>query len=304
MKAINKTTSFILITFILSYSMIALFYFLGGELNSLTGTVVAILYMFIPALSVIIVEKLIHKQKIIKPLGISFRLNKWYWIAILFPLVTGLLAIPISLLFSNVSYSPEMEGMFARFRDVMTPEEIEQMKNSFEKLPLHPFWISIAQGLIAGVTINAVAAFGEELGWRGFLVKQFGKMTFLKASLIIGIIWGIWHAPLILLGHNYPEHSQFGVLMMTFWCILLTPSFIYVRIKANSVIAAAVIHGTINGTAGIAIMLIKGGNDVLVGITGLAGFIALLIVTALIFVYDRWISRDHIMTSKLNLNMS
>ncbi|MCD6473172.1 hypothetical protein J7K55_08745 [Candidatus Aerophobetes bacterium] len=53
--------------------------------------------------------------------------------------------------------------------------------------------------------------------------------------------------------------------MMVVFCLLLAPIFSYVRLKAKSVIAAAIIHGSLNATSGIAIMVIKEGNDLLVG---------------------------------------
>jgi len=170
-------------------------------------------------------------------------------------------------------------------------------------IPFHPVWMSLISGLIAGLTINAVAGFGEELGWRGFLIQQFRNMSFMKASLLTGIIWGFWHAPLILMGHNYPQFPVAGVFMMTLWCVLLSPLFLYITIKSGSVIAAAVMHGTLNGTAGIAIMLIDGGNDLTVGVTGLAGGISLLIVTAGLFIYDTIISREKIMCNIISENI-
>lgn len=206
----------------------------------------------------------------------------------------------ISLLFPDVTFSPEMAGMVNRFEDMMSPEQLEQMKNATETMPIHPIWLTVFQGLIAGVTINAIAGFGEELGWRGFLLKSFKEMNFLKASIIIGFIWGIWHSPLILMGHNYPQHPEIGVLMMTVWCILLTPLFLYITIKAKSVIAAAILHGTLNATAGIAIIVVEGGNDLTVGMTGLAGFISLIIVLLLLFIYDNNLSKEKIMTNKIS----
>ena len=124
-------------------------------------------------------------------------------------------------------------------------------------------------------------------------------MHFLKASLIIGFIWGIWHAPIILMGHNYPQHPAAGVLMMTILCILLTPLFLYVTIKSKSVIAAAIIHGTLNGTAGISILVISGGNDLTTGLTGLAGFTALIISLLILYLYDSKLTKEKIITSKM-----
>ncbi len=303
MKKINKTLLFLALTFIICFSMVGIFVVVGGELKTTPGFILAIVYMFIPTISVLIVEKLIHKEKILKSLGISFRINKWFVVAWLLPTVIGLGTFSISLLFPDISYSPDMEGMIKRYENLMTAEQIDQMKNSFEILPIHPLWIAMLQGLFAGLTINAIAAFGEELGWRGFLLRQFSNMSFLKGSVVIGFIWGLWHAPLILLGHNYPQHPQLGVLMMIIWCILLTPLFNYIRLKSKSVIAASIMHGTINGTAGIALIAIKGGNDLLVGITGLAGFLALLLIIFGLFAYDNWISKEKIMKDKIGNNL-
>ncbi|GFP40441.1 CPBP family intramembrane glutamic endopeptidase, partial [Candidatus Hakubella thermalkaliphila] len=201
----------------------------------------------------------------------------------------------ISLLFPGVQYSPEMAGMFERFKSVLTPEQLKQMQSQAAAFPIHPIWIGLLQGLIAGVTINAVAGFGEELGWRGLLQREFGYLGFWKSSALVGLIWGVWHAPIILQGHNYPQHPLAGVLMMTVFTLLLSPIFSYVRLKAKSVIAAAIIHGSLNATAGLAIMVVKGGNDLTIGVTGLAGLIVLAIVNIGLFVYDRVLSKEPIM---------
>ena len=194
-----------------------------------------------------------------------------------------------------------MEGMFDRFENMLAPEQMQEMRESFDKMPFHPFWIVLLQGLLAGITINAIAGFGEELGWRGFLLRQFENNKFMKAALVIGFVWGIWHSPIILMGHNYPTYPVFGVFMMTFWCILLSPLFLYITIKAKSVIAAAIMHGTLNATAGLSIMTLEGGNELIAGSTGLAGFIALTLITVLFFLYDRYITREKIMLKTINL---
>ncbi|MBD3225844.1 MAG: CPBP family intramembrane metalloprotease [Caldithrix sp.] len=296
----NRTLLFLLLTFSINFGMVGIYYAAGGRYDQLSGTILAVLYMFVPLVSVLVIEKVIHQEKISKTLAISFKINRWFFIAWIIPAVMGFITLGISLLWPDVHYSPQMSGMIKRFEDTLSPEKIQQMKQVAETLPVHPIWLSLVQGLIAGVTINAVAAFGEELGWRGFLIKQFRNMHFYQAALIIGFIWGIWHAPLILMGHNYPQHTQLGVLMMTMWCILLTFLFNYVRIKARSVIAASIMHGTLNGTAGIAIIVIAGGSDLITGITGLAGMLTLLLILVGIFIYDRGISRENIMTNRLN----
>jgi membrane protease YdiL (CAAX protease family) len=263
-----------------------LFFALGGKWNTSTSAIIGSVIMIMPALGTIIVQKFIYQEPL-KPLGISFKINRWWLVAWLLPPLIAFATIGISLFIPEISFSMEMTGFFERFEGIIPLEQLQQMKDQMIASPIHIFWIVLIQGLVAGITINALFGFGEELGWRGFLFKELSYMSFWKSSTIIGFIWGVWHAPLILQGHNYPQHPVAGVFMMILWCILLSPIFSYIRLRSKSVIAAAIMHGTLNGTAGLAIMMIEGGNDLIIGVTGVAGFIVLLIVNLFIFFFDR-----------------
>ncbi|MCL2881032.1 MAG: CPBP family intramembrane metalloprotease [Treponema sp.] len=301
MRVLNKTGKFLILTFVISYSL-AIAYGLvwGFTVNNRIGyTILGTIYMFVPFVSAMLVNK-ISRERALSNLRISFKINRWFFIAwLIFPVIT-FCSIGVSILLPGIRFDPELTGLFSRVNGSLPPEVIEQFRKNLQALPVNFIWISLAQGLIAGITVNAVAAFGEETGWRGFLLRQFRGMHFLKASPLIGFIWGIWHAPLILMGHNYPQHPRIGVLMMIAFCILLTPIIIYLSIKAKSVIAAAIAHGTMNAIAGISIMAVSGGNDLTTGITGAAGFITLVIFNAGIFAYDRFISREKIMSGKIS----
>lgn len=300
MKRFNQTTLFLILTFVISFSMAAAYQLLtGGAVGTISYTILGATYMFVPALSVVIVKKLIFKEKLHSDMQISFKINKWFFAAWLIMPLSAFLTLGVSLLFPGVSYNPDMTGLAERFASMTSPEQLEEMKVQLATLPVSPIWLILLMGLVAGITVNGLAAYGEELGWRGFLLYQFRTMNFMKASLLIGSIWGIWHAPLILMGHNYPQHPQIGVVMMTVLCILLTPLLLYFTIKSKSVIAAAIAHGTMNATATISIIPITGGNDLLVGMPGLAGMIAVMILTIGLFIYDRYISKENIMTKNI-----
>jgi membrane protease YdiL (CAAX protease family) len=293
-KNIKKSILFIGLTFSLSWLIAILFFILGGKWNTPISMVVGVVYMFVPMTIAIIVQKFIYREPLKEPLGISFKLNRWFLVAWLLPPIVAFATLGVSLLFPGIEYSSEMAGMFERFRQLLTPEQFKKMEEQAATLPIHPFWIVLLQGLVAGITINAVVSFGEELGWRGLLQKELGFLGFWKSSVVIGVIWGVWHAPIILQGHNYPQHPIAGVFMMMVFCVLLAPIFSYVRLKAKSVIAAAVIHGSLNGTIGLAIIVVKGGNDLIIGGTGLAGFIVLAVVNLGIFVYNKFLAKDTI----------
>jgi membrane protease YdiL (CAAX protease family) len=280
----RKIIIFLAITFTCAIIVGSLPPLLGLKWAGTTAVVFGAIYMAFPALAAVFVKKVLYHEPVIIPLQVSFRVNRWFFIGWVLPLFIALAAIVIALIIPGVSYSPDMAGMLERYKDVLTAEQLAQMKASLEQLPVHPFFLTIGQGLIAGITINALFAFGEELGWRGFLLQELKPLGFARASLLIGFIWGLWHAPLILQGHNYPQHPVIGVFMMIVFCILLTPLLNYITLRAKSVIAAAIMHGSVNGLAGIAIIMLSGGSDLTIGLTGLAGFTALAVFNLLLYV--------------------
>ena len=235
--------------------------------------------MLIPLLAVVFTQ-LIFKEPVFKGLGISFRFNRWWWIGWLLMPVIALAVLGVSLLMPGVHWTTESEAVQAGLQQI--PGNVG---------PWGLIGVSLVSGLLTGATLNAVFAFGEEVAWRGFLVKEFKGMGFLKMSLLIGLIWGFWHSPLILNGHNYPDHPVAGVFMMVLMCLALTPILLYFRKKSGSVIVPAIMHGTFNAVIGLGNMFVAPQNDLLVGGPGLAGFIVLLLVDLAIWLFDRkWIA--------------
>ena len=290
----SNVLSFIGLTYFLSWMLAGLAYLFGVRYYGAASFIVTVGYMFVPMIVAIFIQKVILREPLSKPLGLSFRLNRWWLVAWLLPPVVSFGTIGVSLTFVSVEYTPQMAGILERFRSFLPPEQMEEIERGMGTVRIHPLWTGLLQGLVAGPTINAVAGFGEELGWRGFLQKELKGLGFYRSSVLIGFIWGVWHMPIILQGHNYPDHPLFGVFMMIAWCILLSPIFSLVRLRSDSVIAAAVLHGSLNGTAGLALMVVEGGSDLLVGVTGLAGFAVLLLVNLVLLLQDRFLSKSPI----------
>lgn len=283
MKISYKLSLYLILTFGISWSLAIVYWLAGGNTDtmSIPFVIMAVGFMFTPMLSVIILEKLILRNHLKKTYELSFRWNRWWTIAWLSPLVIALATFGAGLLIPGVSFTPEMAGFFERFAAVLPAEELEQLRNT--NMPVHPLFITIVQGLVAGLTINALAGFGEELGWRGLMLQELKSLGFWKMSWIIGLVWGIWHAPIIMMGHNYPDHPVAGVGMMVAFCLLFSPFFSLVAIKSRSVIAVAILHGTFNAVAATSVMLLKGGNDLLTGATGVAGFAVLIVLNLIIW---------------------
>jgi uncharacterized protein len=136
--------------------------------------------------------------------------------------------------------------------------------------------------------INSVFAFGEEYGWRGFLLPKLLPLGRWPAHLIGGIIWGLWHAPLILMGFNYPGYPWAGVAWM---CSLTTFLGIFESewtLRYGSVLLASFIHGAFNSQVyGIWRVIVPDAHPLLAGFGGLIGLGALAVLAI-------WSWRSHV----------
>lgn len=282
----RKTVEFLLLTFAINWAMVALYQLAGVPWSGAGPFLLATSYMLVPAIVAWIVQRR-HGERVKGPLGIRWTWNRWFTISWLGTALVALLTVGVGLLLPDVRLDLSMNSLIERLGAQLTPEQLAQLRAQAAQMPVHPFWLALIQGMIAGVTVNAAFAFGEELGWRGLLQREWAPMGFWRSSLLIGLVWGLWHAPLILKGHNYPQHPVAGVGMMVVFCLLLSPLFGYLRLRSGSVLAAAVAHGTLNGTAGLSAMVLAGGNDLTVSITGLAGFVVLAVANLLLYWYDR-----------------
>lgn len=291
----GKIAWFLLLAFALSWGIAGVYFGLGGTLDSLTALPVLLLYMFMPLTAALIVQKGIYREPVLRPLGIRLDVRRlgWFGAAWVLPPLLALAAFGVSLLLPGTRFAPGMEGIIAQYGDQLTPEQIAAMQRQLAAIPWPAMLaILLVQGMIAGATLNLVAAFGEELGWRGLLVRELASWRFWPAALAIGVVWGLWHAPIIWQGYNYPEHPRLGVLMMTAFTVLFTPLITYARLRARSVFAAALMHGTLNGTAGLSLIFLAGGSDLTRGVLGAAGFIVLAAVNLALLLADRRLLRE------------
>lgn len=290
----KKIGLFLLFAFGISWISGGAMCFLGVEYGSTMSTLsTAILFMCAPAIAAIIVQKFFYKEPI-KDMGLKLREAKgwkFFWIPAIYILLCILFLGTIALLgngfqvygFGELSF--KTEDVLANINSYMSASGAPAMS----KLPIQPIALLITQiisSFLAGVIINTIPTLGEELGWRGFLFNETKQMGFWKSNLLIGIIWGVWHAPVILQGHNYPDHPVVGVFMMILFCIPLGYIMSYLRIKTNSVLAPALFHAALNAIGGNLMMYTQNVDNLMGGIAGLAGVITCTVILLLIVVFD------------------
>jgi membrane protease YdiL (CAAX protease family) len=134
--------------------------------------------------------------------------------------------------------------------------------------------------LTLGIPINMIFTFGEEFGWRGYLLPRLAPLGGGWAALLTGVIWGLWHAPIIITtSYNFPGHPWLGALGM----VLLTTAFGFVlawlRFRSGSVWPSTLAHAAANAQANIALLVLApAGNSLLrppFGLIGVAPIAAL-----------------------------
>ena len=123
------------------------------------------------------------------------------------------------------------------------------------------FWALQAVLMCVAPLLNLIPCFGEEWGWRGYLLPKVAqRMKFLPSVLLTGFIWGIWHAPIIVAGHNYgmgySGYPWAGVAAMCVFCIVVGTLFSYITLKAKSCWPAVLAHGMLNGTAAVGVLFL------------------------------------------------
>ncbi|OQO93703.1 abortive phage infection protein [Saccharomonospora piscinae] len=145
--------------------------------------------------------------------------------------------------------------------------------------------------------LNLIPALGEELGWRGWLLPKLMPLGTLPALLVSGVIWGLWHAPLILLGYNYPDAPGWlGLTAMVGMCVLVGAVFGWLRLRSGSVWPAALAHAAFNGAGGTYLLFAEAGEHVdttQATILGWSGWIVPLAVVVVLIATGQFASAKH-----------
>ncbi|MBP5262597.1 MAG: CPBP family intramembrane metalloprotease [Clostridiales bacterium] len=245
----NITKKRLLIYLGLSFGMAWLIFFIfiftGHTWTGSTSEMMSLvsLGMLTPAVAHVITRKITKEGfrlagKDSMMLGIDLKGKKW---------VFFLLAM-----FLPVVYATLGDGILWMIR----PDAFGKADVSMFTVIMYPL-LSVVSG-----TVLSFAAFGEEFGWRGYMMPKLIELMGMPKALIIGgIIWGLWHAPLTCVGHNfgmdYPGFPYVGILLMCLYCTALGVILTFITIKTNSVWPAAFMHGVNNSMPSMLVLFMK-----------------------------------------------
>ena len=246
--------------------------------------IIALLYMPAPAVAALVVERRVVRARLHFPSGSDWRAIVWFFalpMVVVVSLAAALLLLTALLgnWFGLTAFGTVVTSI-AEFRanlGVTYGAALAERANLPHSL-VALFALTFFAAALAGWSINGLFALGEEYGWRGLLWEAWQRHGVVRANLALGVVWGLWHAPLIVQGYNYPGHPFGGVLLMI--CFTTAASFALTAIRelTGSVLPAAATHGAINATASLLTLMVAGGNPLLGGLLGVSGSLALGLV--------------------------
>lgn len=245
------------------------------------GTLVmtmSIIFMWLPAITTLLTRKITHDKSnlLLKP---RLKKNlKFYFMSCFVPSI--LIIIGTLLYFIIFPNDLDLTLGYVKNLAATTGQQINLPPLTVPSL----FFVAI--GLVVAapfVLVNHILAFGEEIGWRAYLLPLLcEKLGVVKGILVDGVLWGIVHAPLVYFGVNYSGNyfgsPWSGMLMMTLFATAVGTFLSYLTIKTKSIMPACIAHGVTNAVREAPLFICVPTCSALLGpkpagIIGMTGFI-------------------------------
>ena len=163
-------------------------------------------------------------------------------------------------------------GVFPRFFDPSLNSLRTQFESNGQPAPIDLwtlFLIQIFGGVLLAPVINCLFSFGEEFGWRAYLLPKLIPAGARKAILWMGLIWGIWYWPLIAMGYHYGVEywgwPWLGLIVTTWLAVVMGAFLGWVTLRGGSIWPAVIGHAAVNGISGFVLICTQGQPNLLLG---------------------------------------
>jgi membrane protease YdiL (CAAX protease family) len=202
----------------------------GESIDQVPPLVVAL--MFTPAVASVIARVSLHEGFA----DVSFRLGgpegkRAMGLAWLYPIVVGLFAYTIAWTTGLAGFRPPLSACSHLYVDAAAPNLIA----------------SLLVSTTLGTAFNCLSAFGEEAGWRGYMLTRLVIAGVPKPVFASGLVWALWHVPLILSGqHAAGARRELSATLFVIGVIAEAYLVAYLRLRSGSVWPAVIMHGAWN----------------------------------------------------------
>lgn len=230
----GEFASFVLLTLLLSWTIWAGTWWVTGRPATTTASSPMLLAIYLGSFAPV------TAAAIILALSGTGELKAWLWSFVRIrcgwrTYAAALLPLPILLLCMTLllGYSPRM--------------------NETQGLPAIAFYLTIFPlSVLNGLATSIIGAgpLGEEGGWRGYFLPQLLKRhSELKSSIIVGVVWSIWHLPIMAMFSDWRNEVPFLVYLPIYTAGVIGLSVTMTRIWRmgnGSLIPCIWLHGLVN----------------------------------------------------------
>jgi len=234
--------------------------------------------MFTPGVAALLVAITLERRRgkaILVALGLTGFFTRQGWRFALTGIAGAALLISgswgLGMLFGWVQLDPEHS---------VAKELIVRVTGEQPPMPMALLALLQLLNLPIGIAITAIAATGEEVGWRGWLLPKLLPLGTEWALCVSGAIWGLWHAPAILLGLNYEERNPLGIIMMMIGCVGAGVLIGWLRLASGSLLPCVLAHAALNSFASYQSILFPPFDERLVGPLAITGWVVMALLIA------------------------
>jgi membrane protease YdiL (CAAX protease family) len=241
---VKKILLFCIFTYLLAY-LLQLSLLNPQNIKSEEAKSILLLVMWVPAIVTIFIKK--FSKEGFNDVGFRIGNLKYYLLAFLLILFTVPLEVFLSLLLGVAQYNDKF--LTISQGAVQLGEDWKfALLFGFKNLSLPFFLLNNLVSMLVASIIGIIFAFGEELGWRGFLQnKLFSNMGITSGVIILGLIWGFWHLPVNLMGLQPTANPQLSAFVLfPLFTICFSVIFAWFYIKSKSIFLVSFLHSANN----------------------------------------------------------
>lgn len=246
---IKRILIYVLISFLLPWIVLLVSSLCGNTYESDVTQVILSFAMLCPAIAVFATIKLTKEDILVAGekslnLGISLKGKKKWWF--LLGIFTPVIYVELGYLFYYL--------LFPKAYDLALLDEaitIFGVKREF-------IWVVTFYFMLSAIWLS-VGGLGEEIGWRAYLYPKLEElMGEGKALLVGGVIWAVWHFPMLYIGHNFGKgywgEPWSGFAVFTIYCVMIGSVLYFFTKKTKSVWVAGFMHSIHNTIAGASLL--------------------------------------------------
>ena len=261
--------AFLLIAFGLAWMVAEIVIRSGISVRSPMFQLAALPGAFAPAFAAFVLRKWVTREGFADA-GLRLNLSKWryYLVGWLLPVVVVGCIVVLAPLFGIGKADFSLVRGFHYLSQGLPPgKSLPHVTN---------VWLVLSSFLITAI-FAVPFLFGEEFGWRSYLQLRLFPQKPVLSAVGTGVIWSVWHFPVLIRGNNFPDNPYSGLIVFTVSMVLLSIIFGWLRLKTGSIWSASLAHAASNVVGGqMSILLLGGGASLLFALNlGILGWVPL-----------------------------